>query len=505
MSTVPNALVRSIWDQQEHRCGVKLRIIGDPTVSTQATIGGLIQVGGTLFGLTVAHVFPILDSLPGEYGTQISGLGLQQHSSSATDRDSDSAVDDDGKDQGLKLRPPRRSMVLDWALVDMSSLEDHYEHPDTWSEMNLVQTTSGNFRPVLVAPEMPPSGTPVVLATPGSVFCLRGILTGEEALVNVLDSLNPYITWVLRMEQPWLIQPGDSGSWAFDAGSGDLLGILVVGCPQLHEAYIIPAHEVFGHIRDVLQQYVRLPNCYPVTERDHRELSRLENAIAEFKAELEEKRMGISVTDLERIDIGVASCISQAWGIFSNNQRMYVDPESMKHCWVSPSRLQSKFDQMVEMLGDYEPQFRQALESLKAEDRQLCEDVLLQSPLGCFNFICSKIQDFIFQPFGGPLSSTTPTLLWGHLMLGERSFGFPENDVSTAGHPIIEVIQDEQRSCRHLSLFELPRDRNSIMAALDRIQRELEHSISLYKRYFEATFPEKAHFGKLPYSCPPSA
>lgn len=119
-------------------------------------------------------------------------------------------------------------MVFDWALVEMLSFETYNPRPDKWDDVNLVETTSGDFCPVLVVPEMPNNETPVVLATPGSAFCL---VTGEDALVSMPDLPNFYLTWVLRMEQPWLIEPGDSGSWVFDAGSGDLLGILVAGCP----------------------------------------------------------------------------------------------------------------------------------------------------------------------------------------------------------------------------------------------------------------------------------
>jgi hypothetical protein len=51
------------------------------------------------------------------------------------------------------------------------------------------------------------------------------------------------------MERPWLIQPGDSGSWAFNAYTGELLGILIAGCQELLEAYILPAHQAFDNIQ----------------------------------------------------------------------------------------------------------------------------------------------------------------------------------------------------------------------------------------------------------------
>jgi hypothetical protein len=42
---------------------------------------------------------------------------------------------------------------------------------------------------------------------------------------------------------------GDSGSWVFDAVSGDLYGHIVAGIPECRIAYIIPAFKAFENIR----------------------------------------------------------------------------------------------------------------------------------------------------------------------------------------------------------------------------------------------------------------
>ncbi|KAH7493308.1 hypothetical protein FOMA001_g1964 [Fusarium oxysporum f. sp. matthiolae] len=197
---MPNNMARAFWKGRQHMCGIRLSIIQDSIVYTQATICGLIQVGETLFGLTVSHVFPISDSLHDQYSAQNSGLEEQtQYPIMGTNsQSSDANMDGSSTISGRWHNPLRQSMVFDWALVEMPSFETYNPHPDKWDDVNLVETTSGDFRPVLVVPEMPNNETPVVLATPGSAFCL---VIGEDALVSMPDSPNFYLTWVLRMEQ----------------------------------------------------------------------------------------------------------------------------------------------------------------------------------------------------------------------------------------------------------------------------------------------------------------
>ncbi|KAK4160458.1 hypothetical protein QBC43DRAFT_114057 [Cladorrhinum sp. PSN259] len=131
------------------------------------------------------------------------------------------------------------SLDLNWALVQLPLLP---EEAESWDNLNIVKTTSGNFSPILVDENEPVYGKPVLLATPGCEYGLRGRFMGSEAVVNIP-------VWVLRMEKPLLIELGDSGSWACDTFTGDLIGILVAGCPQLLEAYVIPAYRVFDDIR----------------------------------------------------------------------------------------------------------------------------------------------------------------------------------------------------------------------------------------------------------------
>ncbi|KAF5707944.1 peptidase (PNG1) [Fusarium mundagurra] len=492
--TIPSDETRASWDNRQHRSGIRLRISEDSIVYRQATIGGLVQVGEDIFGLTVAHVFS------SEYSAQRSDVQEQQQNPvTAPNQDSEARMGDNSTLSGRWRNPFRQSMVFDWALVEMPSIETYNPRPEEWEDVNLVETISGDFRPVLVIPEMPVNGIPVALATPGAALCLRGIVTGEDAFVNMPGSPNPYITWVLRMEQPWLIRSGDSGSWAFDAGSGDLLGILVAGCPELHEAYIIPAYQVFGDIRRTLGKDVRLPNCYPLTGKVHQELSHLEKTILGFKADMKLQKVGmdpVSVLELERIEKGVAPYFTRAQTVFSKDRQ---DPQNHRETgsgWWTPSELQSLISEEMKKFEDNFHRVWLPWESLTFDDTQLYKDNLRRSPLECFNFFLNKLKDIWFGPYSRDQDRhiTVLALLWVHLILGERSLKISSSDVSTAGYNISQVIEDERRSCANYSIVDLPRDRRSITAAFVRIQHRLEVSIYMVKKRCYATLPDKAPF-----------
>ncbi|KAI1410522.1 hypothetical protein F5Y13DRAFT_71827 [Hypoxylon sp. FL1857] len=239
----------SSWTQRRHRCGIKLVVTRDSDAPRQGTIGGVVSINGRFYGLTVGHIFS-----PQAEDTSTHDVATGGHTQ--PDIDAISTTIARWQQQG------RYNMSLDWALVDLPMLRVF--HADNWNDMNLVQTVSGDFRPVLTASNEPQFGRQVVLATPRSTYGLRGFFVGSEAVVNIPASdAPPYVVWALRMEMPWLIQKGDSGSWAFDAITGDLLGILIAGCPDLLEAYILPAYQVFNDINSSSPDYsVKLPNGY---------------------------------------------------------------------------------------------------------------------------------------------------------------------------------------------------------------------------------------------------
>ncbi|KAL5617961.1 hypothetical protein FOVSG1_000183 [Fusarium oxysporum f. sp. vasinfectum] len=146
---MPNNMARVFWKGRQHMCGIRLSIIQESIVYTQTTIGGLIQVSETLFGLTISHVFPISDSLHDQYNAQSSGLEEQtQYPITGTNsQSSDANMDGSSTISGRWHNPLRQSMIFDWALVEMPSFETYNSRPDKWDDVNLVETTSGDFVP----------------------------------------------------------------------------------------------------------------------------------------------------------------------------------------------------------------------------------------------------------------------------------------------------------------------------------------------------------------------
>ncbi|RGP58132.1 hypothetical protein FSPOR_11929 [Fusarium sporotrichioides] len=56
VSTIPNPEMLASWLNQQHRCGIRIEVTRDSTTLALGTLGGLVKVGDTFFGLTVAHL-----------------------------------------------------------------------------------------------------------------------------------------------------------------------------------------------------------------------------------------------------------------------------------------------------------------------------------------------------------------------------------------------------------------------------------------------------------------
>ncbi|KAK6342455.1 hypothetical protein TWF718_007858 [Orbilia javanica] len=273
------------WLRRQHRCGIRLEADSGSEAPKAGTLGGIVKVRGRLYGLTVGHIFTptrradqAADEISETKGDDNHNTSRDETDGTEDDdntsqKDADE-IEDDGDDDDendddddanlereeleLEASELRRdmdlvvseqgqyySMDLDWALVELPDLA---EDAGEWEDLNLVQTIHGDFHPIFATPEEPRLGTMVNLATPGATYGLRGYYAGSNAAVNMPGAHKLYNVWVLRMEYPWLIQNGDSGSWAFDPYNGSLIGILIAGCPKLLEAYIVPAYRVFDSI-----------------------------------------------------------------------------------------------------------------------------------------------------------------------------------------------------------------------------------------------------------------
>ncbi|OBS20446.1 hypothetical protein FPOA_06815 [Fusarium poae] len=360
----------SSWALKRHRCGVQVEIVRESKVIAKATIGGLIIVGDEVYGLTVGHLF----SSSASNGEAQRRLSAETVTTMNTWQESEAC-----------------GMEFDWALVKIPGLQK--QDVDSWMDVNLVQTVSGEFRPVLMALEEPSPYTHVVLATPGSTRCLRGVFIGSAAIVNIPESPTPYATWVCRMEPPWLIQPGDSGSWVLDAANGMLLGVLVAGCPELQEAYIIPAHEIIDDIKrhhpDDPDLSVNLPNCHPLSRSNQIDLQWHINEYGSIVKTFEKLD---SLKGLLEVDSRINKWTQKAKAFTDIPQASYNLREEIRSEWRSAlsvlniqNSIFTEHDIIKERFISKEPEPGSYQSKLMT--------AIQQPPLRCYNFMNEKFVD----------------------------------------------------------------------------------------------------------------
>ncbi|KAF5011536.1 hypothetical protein FDECE_2367 [Fusarium decemcellulare] len=485
--TIPTMTGKDLfsWTYQQHRCGVRLDITQGSRVVARGTIGGLIKIGDNLYGLTVAHIFPTLDaaisSTQDSRGSLINTATSRTHQKNDADRTA--TLNRWEKDQ-------TRNMALDWALVDMPPLQKAISSANPWHDVNLVQTTSGDFRPVLVALSEPHRPTRIVLATPESTHCVGGQFVGSEAIVNIPGAPAPYSTWVLRMEQPWLIQPGDSGSWAFDAQSGDLLGVLVAGSPELQEAYIIPAYRIFEDIEYQCDSPVSLGNGYSVSREvrdDFDHCVRIQEGIGQ---EVLESR---SPKDLQRLENRLATWIKQSSTIFTKGSEMTHKFRSPRPSWIDPIPILS-----LQYAKGGKPTRFDFGNTITMTDNEWCQNTLCQPPIQCYNALQEKISTLgneIHQQYNSKEVAIIQSL-WRHLLLGRTEFYFPNNEQSDVSAPASQRVIDDEIDLmkpdiyRRYSYTGLPRDRQTLRASMNMMEQHLKRQLLLRRKCFEASLPE---------------
>ncbi|CAJ0552253.1 Ff.00g062320.m01.CDS01 [Fusarium sp. VM40] len=478
-STIPNDAMASSWRNRRHRCGVRFQVTSDSNVIANGTIGGLLKVGGRLYGLTVAHVF------------HRSGQSQQNYSTSSFDDESSTSVQNQWHEQR------KESMLLDRALVELPGLEKPDDDPDTWDDVNLVRTMNGDFRPVWTTMEMPRSGVYAVLATPGSTHCLRGIITGEEAIVNMPGSPAPYTTWVLQMEQPWLIQAGDSGSWALDAITGDLLGVLIAGCPELHEAYIIPAYQILGDIEKDLGRQVRLPHCHRTQKQNQHTLTDLERSVLEIQKKIVQVN---SAAEMKNIEGLADDWIEKSRRMPDNEPKMSFQPRNKESYWINRygGRIQHDILELMSTIRESE-----GVDYLSRRAHLIWpyQDALSRPPLECYNSLSKMFRDLGQEKIVEYKIDLRILrgILWGHLVLGEQIFRPYINPISTAGHNAFWVLEEERKAiddpdCPRQKGLKFPRDRYYAEEVVDMLRQNMEYLISNEKWLYSVSLPETVSF-----------
>lgn len=439
------------WEQHQHRCGIKLQITQGSNTISEGTIGGLIRVGDKHYGLTVAHSFPIsfheaLLQDPGD--NQISDIINAWRQSTFFDMDSD------------------------LALIEMPGLWDQTPSPELWEDVNLVRTVSGVFRPVSIAWDQPRPLEQVVLATPQSIFCLRGVFIGTQALMPIPNSTALCTPWILRMERPWLIQPGDSGSWAFNAHTGELLGILIAGCQELLEAYILPAHQAFDNIQKRLGDRVSLPNCQPLQKENWDDLAHIantyENTWTKIMVDSTPEAIEAIENEAARWTLECATVSEAAASL--ETAPLSFQPRVTRTPWQNPL-VAIRYD-------DLYYHYAQDPGQLFLDMNILCGRVLSrESPQQCIDIVNEKL---ISEK--DSVNNHTLYGFWRYLIVGPEEFwANVEEGIDNNG-----VVKNEERLMTrqyesHYSKSRIPWDRRILKSALKTMESDIEENLRRIK------------------------
>ena len=158
--------------------------------------------------------------------------------------------------------------VLDfeWALVSTSNEDLHM----TGNVNEVHMEGSRRLRITSIAEGVVPDGKALLLATArGGV---SGLGISSRSLLKLNSSRGYQYLETVKLDH---VQEGDCGSWAVDVFTGELLGMLVASCDIVHEAYVLPAREVFAEIMRVSGKSVALPSFKEAEEPHQATLSKL--------------------------------------------------------------------------------------------------------------------------------------------------------------------------------------------------------------------------------------
>ncbi|KAL2270852.1 hypothetical protein VTJ83DRAFT_223 [Remersonia thermophila] len=258
----------------------------------KATVGGVVEIDGQLFGMTVRHAFMMPTTSNCETdntaisddgvadATDFSAAGVLDFDSDESDYEDD--IDDNNEDSSLdcdmnvgyigdwvrdaqvptndgpvtrvrsddleanqlllrraKQLPENAALValdsdLDWALTRL---------PETASNKHF----SSPFRdslPERVQIKMPNTLLEADIRTKG-IFGIHNLLAPQPVVVASLVGEGPRL--------------GASGSWAMKVADGDFVGMLIGSSPSLGSVYILPFQEVFGDISQHMGVFPTVP------------------------------------------------------------------------------------------------------------------------------------------------------------------------------------------------------------------------------------------------------
>ena len=290
-------------------CGAKVNTQVSGSLSQVATVGGIVQVGERYLGMTVAHIFYtdphtalLVEDTATAYSVDWTELDLITSEEEVSDNEEsistaswDAAVPVQGVSGEPQAEIPENipystQFALDIdtqrelnisKLAELSHVwelsrcedEDSVRHNLDWAlitienpvlyNLNFVKlpVNIGGFADFWsheVLDHIPSKSASVILQTSHGPLMGSSICSVSSLKIPSSDKFQP--VWMLHMDG---ILTGDCGSWAFEASSGGLIGMLIAACYELGEIYILPACHIFQEITVRSGQNTILPRFGP--------------------------------------------------------------------------------------------------------------------------------------------------------------------------------------------------------------------------------------------------
>ena len=231
-----------------------------------ATVGGFIRRGAKMFGLTVGHVFhrptgSVQDTLGWSNVNEDQldwfeddEISVIQSSESVTTSEDDVPLDMNNNTSdvdfvhfeksnfrlhhisGVLSRQEKNNYLeLDWAAV----VDEEYEPKKTDDHMAHIES---NQKLYLLSDHSWTAGIPILLQTRQGHFATA---KGPTMLLGIpWSKAIQQEVWVIQLHSSHRIERGDCGAWARDFRTGEMVGMLIATCPELEEAYLLPASRI---------------------------------------------------------------------------------------------------------------------------------------------------------------------------------------------------------------------------------------------------------------------
>jgi CHAT domain-containing protein/tetratricopeptide (TPR) repeat protein len=286
--------------QDDYRSGSPFEVKIDGITQGAATIGGVIEVGGLLLGMTCGHVFHTQDKRPSSIGFPMDEeeLGLFAYGNNAEDSTghffdtiqlaSTEMIDENEKleeeyasparakpkscvehleeisrDMDEENHGPLGRLLLDWALVAVNrSHRQLLERKIVPSSLSFKQQNTDYLSKV--SDMCLDNAMKVVINAPSKNSTeYNGSGTGSTAVMHIPGSSRLQTVHICVMTDHSVFKEGDCGSWAFEhklnPAEVKFLGMLVAACPALEEAYLLSADAIFEDIEKCSGQPVEIP------------------------------------------------------------------------------------------------------------------------------------------------------------------------------------------------------------------------------------------------------